>query len=167
MYLFQHIFHSFVAHPFIRFTSIKIDAHVIYMRFEKFSVQLKKKAKVFRTNMEAAEAALHSLLWEKDKNGMYVDIFPSPSTLQNDLDKFKAQMSKTCELVGVNFVKTKNDAFAAKIRKEGNLLFAGSHLISAIEKYNRSLCFAENGSEHVGLAYANRSGCYFKFSLFL
>lgn len=164
-------FHSFFDHPFIRFTSIKDDAHVKYTRFRNIhSVQLKKKANVYRTNMEALVAAIHSLqlhsLWEKDKNGMYTDIFPFPSKLQNDLDKFKEQMSKTCELVGVNFVKTKNDAFALKIRNEGNLLFAESHLISAMEKYNRSLCFAENGSDHIGLAYANRSACYFKLEMY-
>lgn len=122
------------------------------------------------TNMEAIKAFSQSSritsMWEKDKNGIYKDIFPSPSKFQSELDKFKAQKSKTCELVGVNFVKTKNDAFALKIRNEGNSLFAKSHFISATEKYNRSLCFAENGSEHVGLAYANRSACYFKLKMY-
>lgn len=121
-------------------------------------------------NMEAAMAAIRSFrlhsLWEKEKNGIYVDIFPPSTKLQNDLDKFKAQMSKTCELVGINFVKTKNDAFALKIRKEANSLFTESHFICAIEKYNRSLCFAENGSQHIGLAYANRSACFFKLKMY-
>lgn len=45
-------------------------------------------------------------------------------------------------------------------------MFAGLQLISAIEKFNRSLCFAENGSDHIGLAYANRSACYFQLEMY-
>lgn len=120
--------------------------------------------------MELLMAALRPprfhAMWKKDKNGMYVDIFPPSSKLQNDLDNFKAQMSRTCELVDINFVKTKNDAFSAKIRNEGNSLFVKEQFISAIEKFNRSLCFAENGSEHIGLAYANRSACYFQLKMY-
>lgn len=49
---------------------------------------------------------------------------------------------------------------------EGNQLYSENSFNDAWIKYNESVCFAENGSEDLALAYANRSMCFLKMQLF-
>lgn len=49
-----------------------------------------------------------------------------------------------------------------KFRKEGNRLFVEKKMIGALLNYNKSICWAENGSEWSGLAMGNRSEVAFK-----
>lgn len=52
------------------------------------------------------------------------------------------------------------------LRSEGNQLYALRNFHDALIKYNESLCTAENESENIGLAYANRSAVYFEMKLY-
>lgn len=53
-----------------------------------------------------------------------------------------------------------------KLRSEGNQLYARRNFHDALIKYNESLCLAENESENLGLAYANKSAVYFEMKMF-
>ncbi|XP_001842438.2 SET and MYND domain-containing protein DDB_G0273589 [Culex quinquefasciatus] len=64
----------------------------------------------------------------------------------------------------------KCDEVAAKLRQQGNRLYMAKKYEEALKKYNESLCFAEAGSEQVGMGFANRSAVYheqgeFEFAL--
>lgn len=60
----------------------------------------------------------------------------------------------------------KNNKEATKLRNFGNDHFEKNEFFEALLKYNHSLCFAEPGSDCVGLAYANRSAVYFEVKEF-
>uniref|UniRef100_A0A1Q3EWI9 SET domain-containing protein n=1 Tax=Culex tarsalis TaxID=7177 RepID=A0A1Q3EWI9_CULTA len=51
---------------------------------------------------------------------------------------------------------------AAQMRQEGNRLYVGKKLDDALIKYNESICFAEAGSDQLGMAFANRSAVFFE-----
>lgn len=55
---------------------------------------------------------------------------------------------------------------STKLREEGNKFYSQREFFNAIVKYNESLCFAEHGSENLGLAYANRSAVFFEMKLY-
>lgn len=55
---------------------------------------------------------------------------------------------------------------AEKTRNEGNRLFVQKSYFDALLHYNESLCYAERGSEAIGLAFANRSAVYYEMKLF-
>ncbi|XP_039429261.1 SET and MYND domain-containing protein 4-like [Culex pipiens pallens] len=56
----------------------------------------------------------------------------------------------------------KKSKTAAECRQAGNQRFTVKRWHSALLNYNEGLCFAEPGSEELGLAYANRSAVYFE-----
>lgn len=58
--------------------------------------------------------------------------------------------------------KSKSNQQAVEHRTLGNSLYRQNKIDDALESYNKSLCFAETGSEHVALAYGNRSAVYFE-----
>lgn len=60
----------------------------------------------------------------------------------------------------------KSNEKAEAARSEGNKLYIDRSFFDALVKYNESLCHAINGSEAVGLAFANRSAVYFEMKLF-
>lgn len=51
-------------------------------------------------------------------------------------------------------------------RNEGNRFYVQKKFFDAIIKYNESLCYAEDQSENMGLAYANRSAVYYEMKLY-
>lgn len=55
---------------------------------------------------------------------------------------------------------------AVTLRNEGNKMFVEKSYFDALLKYNESLCYAERGSEAIGLAYANRSAVYYELKLY-
>lgn len=57
-------------------------------------------------------------------------------------------------------VEKKNNAHALKLRTLGNEQFQKKEFFDALLKYNHSLCFAEQGTEYLGIAYANRSATF-------
>lgn len=60
----------------------------------------------------------------------------------------------------------KSDKKSESLRAEANRLYVQKKFFEALVKYNESLCFAENGSENAGLAFANRSAVYFEAKLY-
>ncbi|XP_070504960.1 SET and MYND domain-containing protein 4-like [Chironomus tepperi] len=60
----------------------------------------------------------------------------------------------------------KSNKVSESCRSEGNRFYVQRIFFDAILKYNESLCYAVNGSENVGLAYANRSAVYFEMKLY-
>lgn len=55
------------------------------------------------------------------------------------------------------------------LRKKANNLFTRKHeddLYNALEMYNACICFAENDSEELSIAFANRSAVYFELRLY-
>ncbi|KAL9703385.1 hypothetical protein quinque_006903 [Culex quinquefasciatus] len=57
--------------------------------------------------------------------------------------------------------RAKSNAKAVAVRQEGNRYYADRVLDEAAEKYNESICWAEPGSEELGIGFANRSAiCY-------
>lgn len=90
------------------------------------------------------------MLWQKESNdpdAMYVDLLASKSNTQPEENEKK---------IG------KNDQVAHEYRKDGNQKLKTELFYNAMKLFNKSLCFAENGSETMGLAYASRSAWFFK-----
>lgn len=94
------------------------------------------------------------MLWQKESNdpdAMYVDLLASKSNTQPEEDVKK---------IG------KNDQAAHEYRKDGNQKLKKEIFYDAMKLFNKSLCFAENGSEAMGLAYASRSAWFFQKKMF-
>ncbi|XP_037041582.1 SET and MYND domain-containing protein DDB_G0273589-like [Bradysia coprophila] len=99
-------------------------------------------------------------LWKKesnDKNALYVDITTDPDRFPLETFYRKNQETRSAE---------KDDNLSLQYRKNGNYDFACNNWHSAIKWYNKSLCFAENGSPNIGLAIGNRSHCFRKLNMF-
>ncbi|KAG4066123.1 hypothetical protein HA402_010325 [Bradysia odoriphaga] len=60
----------------------------------------------------------------------------------------------------------KNDALAVECHRCGNELIQKNDYKAAMEQYNKSLCFAENGTDAISLAYANRSYCFLELKMY-
>lgn len=92
---------------------------------------------------------------------MYVDLFRGESVDEVYLsEKISSMVHK------VEGLFTKDDIMVEKYRSNGNHMLKKGRFIDAIECYNKSLCFAENGSQTLGLLYANRSTCFLKLKMF-
>lgn len=59
----------------------------------------------------------------------------------------------------------KSSDIAELLKSEGNKLYVERKFFDALLKYNASLCHAVEGSEAIGLAFANRSAVYFELNL--
>lgn len=97
------------------------------------------------------------MLWQKefiDGEMLYVNLVGADerkSFLTDFLEKLQ-HLSKVKE-----WALEKCDSIARYRRKEGNELFASGHFRDAIGLYNKAIMSAENGSEELGIGYANRS----------
>lgn len=103
-----------------------------------------------------------SKLWNKESNGLYVDIFHgyNPNWLNSEHQAINVHI----QLYKITWQK--DDTVAIEKRNMGNLFFAKKIFLKAMQCYNESLCFAENGSEHIAFAYGNRSSCFFHFQMY-
>ncbi len=92
-------------------------------------------------------------LWHKEVGGKYVNLFKSleKSTIKNVPSNPKCR---------------KNNEHSTALRNAGNEKFREEKWEEAMSYYNWSLCFAENGSENVALAIANRSACFFNMKMY-
>lgn len=103
------------------------------------------------------------MLWKKESkepNALYVDIFAK--------NKFDLE-TKFHEIFTSKETKPhpqKDDAIALQKRNDGNTAFRRKAYNDAMELYNDSLRFAKPGSEHISLAYANRSACFLRMKMF-
>lgn len=97
-------------------------------------------------------------LWKKEATSsgtMYVDLFACSSNGQ-----CKPFQSYPVEKV------SKDNKVSTMFRLQGNDLFQENKVTEAMECYNKSLCFAENGTENVNLAYANRASCFLNLKMY-
>lgn len=90
------------------------------------------------------------MLWEKESNGVYVDLL-------NNIE---------CQRKNYLVHRRKNNVISMQLRLDGNKKYSAGDFKSALIKYNESACMAENNSDHLGLAYANRSQCFLKLELY-
>ncbi|XP_055295175.1 uncharacterized protein LOC129564948 [Sitodiplosis mosellana] len=109
------------------------------------------------------------MLWKKesnDRNAMYVDLFESSLNAQEpvEVQYLLNKMSRLECNTDVSYYK--NDVIANTFRQFGNKKFEKGQFYDAMELYNKSLCFANNGSKALGLGYANRSTCFFQLKMF-
>lgn len=68
-------------------------------------------------------------------------------------------MARTCHL--------KSDTMSVELKKEGNELYKERKFKEALLKYNASLCYSDNDSENLGIAYANRSAVCFEMKKYV
>lgn len=63
----------------------------------------------------------------------------------------------------------KNNQKSKEFREQGNEHFSKkvkSEYINALRLYNKSICYAKNGSKELALGYSNRSAVYFELKMF-
>lgn len=98
------------------------------------------------------------LLWQKESNdagALYIDLFKDISA------DFRDSVSVITKSKNVHRIE-KNNKLSEEYRDQGDIQFQERKWFEAMNLYNASLCFAENGSENVSLAYANRSTCFLR-----
>lgn len=99
------------------------------------------------------------VLWKKEStsdDACHIDLLPS--------DEISTHAFELIKLACANMQKS--DMKSVELRKQGNELFQAKNWTDAIEAYNKSIRFAINGSENLGLAYANRSACFLHLKLY-
>lgn len=102
-----------------------------------------------------------NLLWQKESKNpkLYENIFQN---LSENYDAYSESFAKMSALK----LDGKNDKTSSDFRTLGNKKFKEKEWLEAMSLYNQSLCHAENGSENVSLAYANRSACFLHLNLY-
>lgn len=98
-------------------------------------------------------------LWKMESNqsdALYVD----PFAIIEPEDRLVAQAN--LEVDNFKSIKSfKDDQRSTELRLQANEKFEVNDWYAAMDLYTKSLCNAENDSENVALAYANRSACFF------
>lgn len=104
------------------------------------------------------------LLWKKDSSsGLYVNLFENVSaSVRNEFDKIKNQFMANRE----HHYLAKSNEKSLDYRNSGNDCFKRKDWAAAMTWYNKSLCFAENDSDNVGLAYANRAASFLQLRMY-
>lgn len=100
-----------------------------------------------------------NMLWKKESelpNAVYVDIF-------KDVRFSRFYREATIEK---SKLAHKDNGLSLKYRQAGNAEIERKNIKEAMELYNKSLCFAEAGSELASLAYANRSYCFLNLKMY-
>lgn len=107
------------------------------------------------------------MLWKKESNkpnALYINLCESPTSGGNRIELLYDNLQNEFGIYEIPHVKS--DGVATSYRNEGNRDYAKRKWEAAIWNYNKSMCFAENGSETLSLAYANRSSCFLKMKMF-
>lgn len=97
-------------------------------------------------------------LWKKESNragAQYVDLFAA----QHGDEQMEDMMKKFANLTKIT--RHKDNRLSTTYLEEGDHYFQLKDWSNAMESYNRSLCYAQVGSENEALAYSNRSACFF------
>lgn len=99
-------------------------------------------------------------LWKKEENqSQYVNLFAS--FLEEDSRSTADQPNPLIKLDQ----SQKNNQRSTELRSVGNEKFLSGNVFDAIRYYNKSLCFAEIGSENVAQAFVNRSACFSRLKM--
>lgn len=101
-------------------------------------------------------------LWKKDAEQLYYDIFESVDKSA----KYEFHVNTKSDKNPLLQRNQKYDDLAMDFRRRGNKKVVNKAYRDAMELYNRSLCFAEIGSDTVSMAYANRSLCFLKLKMY-
>lgn len=104
-------------------------------------------------------------MWKKVENE-YVDICNGADAHVGLLNS-PSDVYSNMKAAGLMIGKPKSNHGSKLCREVGNKCFSEKKWIDAIELYNRAICAAKNvSSELVGLAYANRSACFFELKMY-
>lgn len=102
------------------------------------------------------------MLWKKESrkpDAVYTDIFAGGG-IPAITKMFKADMKVDKSKL------RKNNIISLEKQKAGNVQFGKSNWKLAMELYNESLCYAEKGSENIGISYGSRAKCFFELKLY-
>lgn len=103
-------------------------------------------------------------MWKK-QNNEYIDICNGVGYC--DRKNPPSAVFASLQEAGCMMGKPKSNQGSKLCREVGNKQFAEGKWIAAIDLYNRAICTATNvSSEFVGLAYANRSACFFELQMY-
>lgn len=94
------------------------------------------------------------MLWKKEPSGLLIDIFTNVDSVDTESREIKF-------IIGMERSK-KNNKTSTELRELGNDKIKERDWYQSMTLYNRSLRYAEIGTENVSLAYANRSLCFLK-----
>lgn len=104
------------------------------------------------------------MLWKKEtdsENSMYTDLTKNKIRY---LCKDIREVSRYYDLI--SSLHSKSDTICIQHLKDGNQKFSAKLWFNAMKCYNEALCYAQNGSELVGMAYGNRSSCFLALKMF-
>lgn len=102
-------------------------------------------------------------LWQKEANQrFYIDIFKIIPKNQRklNLENFKEAFQQDYP------INRKDDAHSTALREEAVIEFNRRKYHQSMKLCNESLCFAENDSDNIILAYAMRAKCFYFLRMF-
>lgn len=105
-------------------------------------------------------ASLQNILWKKEnwkKSDSYIDIF--------DIKNHKISFKPVESMLIAHKPEPKNNRKSNAFREDGKTLYELKKYENAMKKFNYSLQLAEKGTEESGIAYANRSSCFFHLKM--
>lgn len=101
-------------------------------------------------------------VWQKESGSEnYCDLFANTSLATCEA-AYEQNVFAKHNLFGEHFEPIKTNDVSTGLRVRGNERYKEKRWRAAMESYSQSLRFAEIGTENVGLAYANRSACFFR-----
>lgn len=113
------------------------------------------------------------ILWKKEESihsDLYVELFAGRGydvhliAEHFDVTDLERYSDKTAHH-WMHTLDGKSVDIAENLRLEGKLLYGECKYFDAMKKFNRALKLAPNDSEELGLAYANRSLCFFRLNM--
>lgn len=108
-------------------------------------------------------------MWQREskhKNSLYINLCAA-NNFGKELDKlYKEVRSEINVNRKIKSHYTKCDKISMKKQKMARVYFEDGDWKSAIQMYNESLCFAENGSKYLGISIANRSACFYNLKMY-
>ncbi|XP_037050263.1 SET and MYND domain-containing protein DDB_G0273589-like [Bradysia coprophila] len=99
------------------------------------------------------------MLWRKEStatDALYIDI----------IHRLRINPESASDRFPTNGDDGKDDQKSIEYREQADAEFEENNFDAAIELYNKSLCYAESKSEHLGLAYAQRAQCFSALKMF-
>lgn len=105
-------------------------------------------------------------MWKKEsnsKNALYINICASGTSNDEIHKDVRAEINEHKKMTALY---SKSDATAVNKRKYAHIAFKKCEMHDAIDLLNESLCFAEKKSPNMGIAYADRSTCFFNLKMY-
>lgn len=113
------------------------------------------------------------MLWKKQESpnsSSYIDIFaainPDVPLTKLYMAKYEEMSARDYENRASRFEYQKNEFLATSRREAGKKLYAERKYVEAMQEFNITLLSAPRWSDEIGLAYANRSACFFQLNMF-